>query len=87
MQDVQQLRAMLLYHQHASVKDKRHPHVDEESPLGVYVCMVHAIQVLARRLVMSAIPAAAACVLHGVVITPLASSECWFLEAGIRACD
>jgi hypothetical protein len=36
---------------------------------------------------MSAIPAAAACVLHGVVITPLASSECWFLEAGIRACD
>lgn len=65
---------MLLYHQHASVKDERHPHVDEKSPghsectsLTQYVCITHAIQVLARWLVMSAIPAVAACVLPSCV--------------------
>jgi hypothetical protein len=85
---------MLLYHQHASVKDERHPHVDEKSPghyectsLTQYVCITHAIQVLARWLVMSAIPAAAACVLRGAAITPLASSGCWFREAGIHVID
>jgi hypothetical protein len=52
MQDVQQPSAMLLYYQHASVKDKRHPHVDEKSPgrfectsLTRHVCIMHAIQV------------------------------------------
>jgi hypothetical protein len=49
-QDAQE--SILLYHQHASLKDKRHPQVDENLPgrgectsLTRHVCKGHAVQV------------------------------------------
>jgi hypothetical protein len=86
---------MLLYHRHASVKDKRHPHVDEESPgrfecalLTRNLCIVRAIQVLAKVACHECYSCGRSmCPLHGEVITPLASSEGWFREAGIHVID